>query len=316
MLYYLGLSRMSREETIALAVQIKTLTGLNVISDSVRKTSAKAKAAILEGLSGLLDRQGKSEYANHVREADRKIDWNTDTLSKTMDRQFARLSLLNDEQLTSELRLCLKKITGLKEVLDDQAIAYGVLERAARSMGIDPTCYVDAAQLELIVFDTAVQRQCEALEKKLRKLSPEEREKLATILEGELNRLSQSEREAIRLFTGAETLSGQAMLTFLRTLSGVAMAKLAFAGAGFGAFLFLTTAMKATSLLLGVTLSFGTYAAASSLLAFATSAPIVALALGLSGGYILHRTSGRFEDQLAQLVVVTGHWRMSGANKR
>ena len=237
------------------------------------------------------------------------------TLARKMDQEMAGLSLLSDGQLRIELRNSLQKMTGAKEALDDAGIASGVLERAARSMGIEPTCYMDPAQLELIVFDTAVQRQCKALEEKLRNLSPEEREKLATILEGEMNRLSQSELEAIRRFTGVETLSGQALLTFLRTLSGVAMIKLAFAGAGFGAFLFLTTAMKATSLLLGVTLSFGTYAAASSMPAFVASAPVVALAMGLSGGFILHKTSGRIEDQLAQLVVVTGHWRMAGAKK-
>ena len=115
----------------------------------------------------------------------------------------------------------------------------------------------------------------------------------------------------MKKFLGTEQLSGKAMLSLLRTLSGVAVAKLVFAGAGFGAFLFLTTVMKATAMLLGVTLSFGTYAAATSLLAVLASGPALALVAGLSGGFILHRTSRKVEDQLAQLAVMTGHWRMS-----
>ena len=41
MLYYLGLSRMNREESVALTAQLKTLTGLNIVGDSVRKTTAR-----------------------------------------------------------------------------------------------------------------------------------------------------------------------------------------------------------------------------------------------------------------------------------
>lgn len=311
MIYYLGISRMNRQEKIALTAQLQSLTGLNVVGDAARKAAAKAKTGLLGGLAHLLDGRGKGEYAERVRETERKISWDTETLAHRLDEKLLSLGLLSDEQLIARLRECLCKLAEAEDAADDQGIATGILQRAARSMKIDPSFYVDQALLERVVFDAAVQRQCKALEERLQKLSPAESAKMAAILEEELNRLTQSEREAICQFTGTQQLSGQAVLSILRTLSGVAMAKLVFTGAGMGAFLFLTTAMKATSLLLGVTLSFGTYATATSALAFLASAPVMALVAGLSGGFILNKTNSSIEDQLSQLVVVSGHWRMS-----
>ena len=311
MLYYLGLSRLNREERIALAAQLNILTGFNLLSDCFRKSTAKVKNGLMGGLAGLLDRQGQSAYARRVREAERKLDWNTEILSQSLDEETRRLSALPDPGLIDELRGGLRKLSGQDGAAPDSSVARSILERAARSLGMDPTVYVDEEQLEVMVFEKSVQKQYEELKKRLQDLSPQQTEKLAEVLEQELGRFSQSEREAVKNFLGTEQLSGKAMLSLLRTLSGVAVAKLVFAGTGIGAFLFLTTVMKATAMLMGVTLSFGTYAAATSLLAVLASGPVLALVAGLSGGFILHRTSRQVEDQLAQLAVMTGHWRMS-----
>ena len=282
------------------------------MNEYVRKSTAKVKNGLMGGLAGLLDRKGQSAYAQRVREAERKLDWNTEILSHSLDEETARLSRLSNIELVDELRGGLRKLSGQDGAAPDSSVARSILERAARSLGMDPTVYVDEEQLEVMVFEKSVQKQYEELKKRLRGLSPQQTEKLAEVLEQELGRLSQSEREAVKKFLGTEQLSGKAMVSLLRKLSGVAVAKLVFAGAGFGAFLFLTTVMKATAMLLGVTLSFGTYAAATSLLAVLASGPALALVAGLSGGFILHRTSRQVEDQLAQLAVMTGHWRMSG----
>lgn len=315
MLYYLGLSRMNREESVALTAQLKTLTGLNIVGDSVRKTTARVKNSLMGGLERLFDRPGRSQYAEQVLEMGRKVSWDTETLTRSIHSETAHLSLLSDGQLADELRTELRKLSGQDNTADERSVAIGILERAARSLGIDPSCYVDPAQLELVVFEKAVQRQHEELKKRLRSLSPAEMEKLSAVLEQELNRLSRSEREAIQQFAGTEQLSGKAMLAILRTLSGAALAKMIFAGAGFGAFLFLTTVLKATSMLLGITLSFGAYAAATSLLALLASGPVLLLVAGLSGGFVLRKTNRQVEDQLAQVVVVSGHWRMSGGSR-
>lgn len=315
MLYYLGLSRMSREECVALTAQLKVMTGLNLVGDSVRKTTARVKNSLMGGLGHLLDRQGRSKYAEQVLNMGNKVSWRTETLTRGIHTETVRLSRLSEGQLADELRTELRKLSGLDDAADERSVAIGILERAARSLGIDPSGYVDPAQLELVVFEKAVQRQHEELKKRLRSLSPAEMEKLATMLEQELNRLSRSEREAIQRFAGTEQLSGKAMLAILRTLSGAALAKMIFAGAGFGAFLFLTTVLKATSMLLGITLSFGAYAAATSMLTLLASGPVLLLVAGLSGGFVLRKTNSQVEDQLAQVVVVSGHWRMSGESR-
>ena len=315
MLYFLGLSRMSREESIALTAQLKVMTGLNLVGDSVRKTTARIKNSLMGGLERLLERQGRSQYAEQVLEMGRKVSWDTEPLARSIHTETAHLSLLSDGQLADELRGELRKLSGQDTAADERSVAVGILERAARSLGIDPSCYVDPVQLELVVFEKAVLRQHEELKKRLRSLSSAEMEKLAAVVEQELNRLSRSEREAIQQFAGTEQLSGKAMLAILRTMSGVALAKMIFAGAGFGAFLFLTTVLKATSMLLGITLSFGAYAAATSLLALLASGPVLLLVAGLSGGFVLRKTNRQVEDQLAQVVVVSGHWRMSGGSR-
>ena len=68
MMYYLGLSRMNREEVVAMTAQLKTLNGLNVVGDSVRKAASHAKSSLLGGLSNLLERQGKNSAAAQLRQ--------------------------------------------------------------------------------------------------------------------------------------------------------------------------------------------------------------------------------------------------------
>ena len=51
------------------------------------------------------------------------------------------------------------------------------------------------------------------------------------------------------------------------------------------------------------------------MLALLVSGPALTLVAGLSGGFVLHKTNRQVEDQLAQVVVVSGHWRMSGGSR-
>ena len=313
MLYYLGLSRMNREESVALTAQLKILTGLNLVGDSVRKTTAKVKTGLISGLAKLLDRQGRTLWAEQIRGIDNNVSWETEALVRNMKLEMERLSQLSDSQLMEELRKELRSLAEVNAEVDDGAVAAAILERAARSLGIDPNCYIDPAVLELVVFEKAVQRQYEELKKRLQGMSALDMEKLAAAMEQELQRLSQGEREAIQQFTGAERLSGQAMVGFMKTASGVVLAKMIFAGTGFGAYLFLTTALKATSLLLGISFSYGAYTAATSVLALLVSGPALAMIAGLSAGVVLHKMNKKLADRLAQVVVVNGYWRMSNA---
>ena len=163
MLYYLGLSRLNREERIALTAQLNILTGFNLLSDCFRKSTAKVKNGLMGGLAGLLDRQGQSAYARRVREAERKLEWNTEILSQSLDEETRRLSALPDPALVDELRYGLRKLSGQDGDEPDSSVARGVLERAARSLGMDPSVYVDEEQLEVLVFEKAVQKQYEKI---------------------------------------------------------------------------------------------------------------------------------------------------------
>jgi len=107
-----------------------------------------------------------------------------------------------------------------------------------------------------------------------------------------------------------DELSAQALLTFIKTGSSVAIAQLLIAGTGFGAYLFLTTLAKAVSLLLGVTFSFGTYTALTSTLAFLLSPMFLLFVILGSGGVLWWKTSGQLDDYLIKMVFLMGKARL------
>ncbi len=84
------------------------------------------------------------------------------------------------------------------------------------------------------------------------------------------------------------------------------MAQLLLGSFGFGAFLFLTTFLKAFSLLLGTTFSFGTYLTATGLLAFILSFPFLLLLATSTGGIMLVQLQRQLADEVAKLVVLAG----------
>lgn len=316
MLYYHGLSQMSRQEALDLTAQLKSLNGLSAMEDSLSKTALQFKKKLLGGMASVLERKGHKGYAEKVRQVEQRFNWDCERLSRRFEEETIWLSRLTDAQLLAQLRKEFEQLAEIKSDGSDQAIAEGILRRAARSLDINPLHYLDLALLEMIVFEASVDRQISELKNRLQAMGPDERAKLELLLQEELNKLCKHEREAIRRFSGLDQLSGQAMVNVLKTMSGVAVAKMVFAGSGFGAFLFLTTLLKGTSLLVGVSLSFGTYVAASSALAFLVSAPALFLLLGLSGGFVLHNTSRKIGDQLAQMVLVSGRLRLNNGMGR
>ena len=80
---------------------------------------------------------------------------------------------------------------------------------------------------------------------------------------------------------------------------------------GFGFYLFLTTTIKAFSLLLGITLPFGVYTAATSLAGFLLSAAFLPVAAVLGVGAAAFSADRQVRDELAKLLVVVGRSRLA-----
>ena len=297
---------------IILISHMNCITGWNLVVNHAIVNAVKLKTAVFEGVSGVLTRQGKDTYAEKVWKANKQIECQVQSLVRVMESEHDRLSRYSDRALALELRFGIMKLTKNIETESDSLLAQGILNRAAVSLGLSPARFCDSATLEQRVFEASVKRLCEIVEKHMNGLSPEEMERMSTIMEVELDKLSQGEREAIQRFIGSDYLSGETLLHFGRTISMLGIAKVILSGAGFGGFLFLSNTMKAISLLMGVSFPFGAYAAATSILAIVLSVPMLVILGGISGSIILRRVNGSIEGLLAQQLVLTGRWRMIG----
>jgi hypothetical protein len=59
-------------------------------------------------------------------------------------------------------------------------------------------------------------------------------------------------------------------------------------------------------LFFGITFAFGTYTAASSLLAFLLSCPFILLVSALTGGVLYFQTTRKLDQQFAKMLILAG----------
>lgn len=305
MLFIAGLERLTRDEKVLLAAQITALTGWNILSEGAQKTARKVKSFVLKSASRLTKLASK-EYARQLDELDQRSDWDVEIIQRKISEEVKSISRYSDEALTKLLREKIAYIAEIKPDVDDEVLANAVLHRAAKATKVDVRYYPDAVRLEGAVFEACVREQMDELKKRLERMTLNEEVQFESILRSELEKLSQADREALKKAVGLDEVSAGALLNLLKTTSGVALTQLFLGGFGFGAFLFLTTMIKAFSLLLGLTLSFGVYTAATTMLAFLLSAPFFLLVVFFSGTLILRNTSRQIDDQLAKILVVAG----------
>ncbi len=305
MLFIVGLDQLSKDEKGALLAQINAITGLNVLNEGVQKGVKKAKNLVLDGAAWLAGRISE-EYKQNIEELNKRSDWDTGVLQKAIAQEVGALSRLDPADISRHLRKRLVEIAQVDENVNETVLASAIIHRAAKALKIDVRLFADASLLENEVFEACVKERISELKKRLEAMSPSEMENFEKILRDEIAKLRESDKEAIRNAIGLEELSASAIVAFLRSTSSVTIAQLVLGSFGFGSFLFLTTTMKALSLLLGVTFSFGAYTAATTIMAFLLSAPFLIMLAAISGGLILRRTSQQIDDQLAKLLIIVG----------
>lgn len=308
MLFFVGLERLTQEEKVDLLAQTRALSGQLIISDRVSKGLKKAKDYVGQHAERLAHKMS-FRAGSRVHDWNERLDWNAERFAKRVAEEQEHLRMLSPEELQEEMLACLRKLARLDKQHDEHdvsAVACAVIHEAASSLAMDARVYLDAASLEGAVFEKALKEMVDALQKKLASMSEEEQGELEDLLRQELERLTEGDREAIRQALGVSELSAKALLTFLRSGSALAVVQLLAGSFGFGAFLFLTTMLKAFSLLIGITLPFGVYTAGTSLLSFALSLPCFLLIMAVTGGWILNRTNGKLDQQLSKMLVVAG----------
>lgn len=311
-LFVVGIDRLSRDDKIALLAQLTAVNAKTVLSEGAQKGLRQVKSLALAGAAKVVGLASR-DYGHNIKAWDKRLDWNVEVLRGRMAEKADSLSRLDTADITRRLRARMAQIANVEETVDGAALATAIIHRAARSLKIDVRLFPETVSLEDAVFQAFVREQIELLKKRLAQMSPAELADFEGILHDEIAKLSKADQEAIRKATGLDELSGKAVVGFLRSMSVTALTQLVVGSFGFGAFLFLTTTLKALSLLLGMTFSFGLYAAATSLLAFLLSGLFLFAVAALSGGLLFRRTSTQLDDQLAKLLVAVGRAKLLSA---
>ena len=151
--------------------------------------------------------------------------------------------------------------------------------------------------LENLVYEKYIEQVYERIQSELNKFSAEDNERLEKNLNSIITELNTSETNEIKKFTGLDELNANSLINFFKSASIGVGSLMAIKATGFGAYLGLTTILKAFSLTFGLTLSFGAYTTATTLLSWIISPVAVFAILGL----ILTFSGWRWSRQYYQL---------------
>jgi|SRR5208337_2939239 len=302
MLFLAGLESMSRDETVALLAQLNAVTPSRAFGEWLQKIVLRIKDGTLKASArgaGLFS----SSLSTRIESLKNEWDWDPEVIRRNIEEETIALSKCNEPALKAELRRHLFELGKVKPGVDDAALAHAVILRAADSLKVpNAEHYRNPVDLENAVFEAWLQQ----LLQQLRELSLTRTQGLEEHLRSELASLSEADRQAIRKALRVERLSADTMISILKAGGGTLTAQTLVSGFGFGAFLFLATTLKAVGLLCGTSFAFGTYAAASSSLAFLLSPPFLLLVVALTGGVAFLKAWSQLDDYKAQLLVVIG----------
>lgn len=313
MSFILGLEQLSREELISLLAQIKTMSTITIIKDRFKKSTKKVKDFIFDKAAKVANKINPNS-TKAIINMKNAFDWDADELNKKLKTEIKRYESLDNNALKNELFSEMKRIAGVEKDLSNELLANATVHRAAKSFNIDTRLYLDAVSLEMAVFEEALKEIIESIKEKIDKMSAEEIANLESILQKEIMNLSKGEQEALKKSIGIETISAKAMIQFIRTSSTAAIVQIILNSFGFGLFLFLTTMLKALSLLLGITIPFGVYTTMTLAFSFILSIPFLLLVLTISGGIIYSKTERKLEDQFAKILILVGRGKLLARN--
>ena len=297
MLFMAGLETLPREDAVKLVAQLNVFKTATLLRCGCADYVGKVQRFL--GLSPLAGHYPVGLPVGTALRFPSEMD-------STIAQAQRELEKLPDAEIQSLLHRHLAKIAELPSGRNTTAVACAVILLAAKSFKIDSTSHSSPVTLENAVFEACVRDLVDQIKSTLAKVSSGDADRLEALLREELSRISSADADAIRKATGIEELSATALLSFLRTTSSTVIASLVVGGLGFGPFLALTTAMKAITLLVGVTLPFATYTAASSTLAFVLSGPFLLAVLAVIGSVGWKRADNAIRDQLVRLLIMVG----------
>lgn len=306
MLFLAGIDKMDIDEQRQLLAQLQSFDSLLVLKEGTMGSALKAKKWVATKSSNLARKAGKEEWQERIQELDHKSDWNVTGLSKTVEKELADTKHLMDYEVRAYLKEDIAKLIGLPRSSSKDEISQAYRGHIARQFKIPRWGSLNPGDLEQKLYERCLEEQINMIKQRLHSLNKNEEQEIGDILQKEIESLSHSEQEAMRSATGLDELTGAALLTLLKNTSAIAITQALIASSGFGAYLFLTTFIKAISLLLGITISFSIYTGATTALAFLLSPLFLLLLMFSGGGFLWWQTRGKLNDYLIKAVFMAG----------
>jgi hypothetical protein len=306
MLFLAGIEYMETEEQRLLLAQLQSINSLLLLKNGAMEGAFKAKKWIARKSADVATMIGKEEWKEQIESLDRKTDWEANALKRAIDENIQEVQKLSEIEVWPYLKEDIANLVNLPRSSNNDEISQRYLERIAKQQKIFSWQTMDTGILEEKLYLNCLEEQINLIKEHIKKLSPEEEYEIREILQKEIDSLSQSDQEAMRKAANLDVLSATAVMTLIKTSSAVGIAQLLIASSGFGAYLFLTTMIKALSLFMGITFSFGVYTGATAGLAFLLSPFFLLFIILSSGGLILWHTNNRLNDYLIKAVFLAG----------
>lgn len=298
MMYMVGLDSLTRREKASLLAQITSINAGVVLRVGARAAGERAVRAGQRLAGRLTGSRVVADTSTSMA--------NRSELAERIQTQEWRLRSIPESSFNREYRKQLWRVAGAKAGDGIDLASKRILQRAARTHGIRAADYADDASLESAVMEKGVARLIDRLTNQLKSAAPEEEEQLEKALNEELSRMGTAERDAVREALGLERLTGRALTTLFRTVSGAAIVQALLGTAGFGAYMFITIMLKAFSVLFGVVFPFALYTSATTALA-ALLSPVAVPAIAVaSAGVVAGTVERRVRDEFAVTLVMVG----------
>jgi hypothetical protein len=310
MLFLIGIDKMNTEEHRQLLAQLQSFDSLLVIKEGAMDSALKAKHWIAAKSAGLAEKAGRKVWQERLQELDRKSDWEVIDLQEIVENKMKELQMLKDYEVRAYLKEDIARLVGLPRNTSPEDISRAYLAHMAGQFKIPNWESMDPGKLERKLYERCLEEQIDMIKNRLRKLNSDEEQEIKEILQKQIEALSHSEYETMRQVTGLDDLTGTAVLNLFKTSSALAIAQILISSSGFGAYLFLTTMIKAISLLLGITFSFGLYTGATAVMAFVLSPMFLGMFLIGGGGILWWQTRSKLNDYLIKAVFMAGKAKM------
>lgn len=330
MLFLAAVEQLSREE---LCNHISLLRGVSIASctrDEAAKFGRKGAALLGKGTAKLehwfngagqraVQKGGRYQRFGPLFEAtagrlgdgsqrlERYATMPVTVLQERIEAQRQEQMLCSVEVLRNRLLSDLAELAGVDDgwQKDPRLLSRAVLSRCARHLEIkNPS--PDGVALENQIAEAFYHAQLQIVQEHLARQTDEEAAAFEAALDVRLEQLASADREAILATLKLDELSGRTLRRAIRSGALTVATLGSLNAAGMGAFLALSTALSALSLLVGVSFPFAVYSGASSGLGLLLG-PAGALLVALVPAGVLFSQRKRLHDSLLAGVVSALH---------